>query len=353
MATYVMKRLIMAVVVVAVVVSLSFFMIRLMPGSPVSALEAQLQSEHLSALAIQARVSELYAVTPKGPLWHQYLQYWWSMLHGHLGQSLSNPGVSVVHIIGSAIPWTLLVVGVALVISFGVGVALGAVMATFQSAWFAKVVTFASGLFSAVPSYVAAILLLYVLADIFPVFPTSGAYGVSVTPGVNAAFVISVARHATLPVLATVLVSFGSWALAMKGSAVPVLGSEYVRAAEAHGLSSRRIVQSYVGRNALLPQVTSLGLGIGSLLGGSVFVETLFVYPGLGYYIVQAIDGRDYPLMMGCFLLITICVVVANLCVDLLYPTVDPRVARPTASQRALLDSISPDGDLGVRGSMA
>jgi peptide/nickel transport system permease protein len=120
----------------------------------------------------------------------------------------------------------------------------------------------------------------------------------------------------------------------MKGTAVSVLGAEYVRAAESRGLSPRRVAQSYVGRNSMLPQVTGLALSIGFLFGGSVFIEFYFSYQGLGYQLINAINSRDYSVMMGCFLLITTAVVLANFLVDFVYPAVDPRIARPGATRQ-------------------
>jgi peptide/nickel transport system permease protein len=130
-------------------------------------------------------------------------------------------------------------------------------------------------------------------------------------------------------------VAFGGWALTMKGSVSTILGADYVRASESWGLSRYRVTRSYIGRNAMLPMVTNLGLSLGYMFGGSVFIETFFVYPGLGYYLVQSVNQRDYPVMMGCFLLITIAVVVSNLIVDLIYPLVDPRIMSPGGRRRA------------------
>ena len=115
----------------------------------------------------------------------------------------------------------------------------------------------------------------------------------------------------------------------MKGSAISALGSEYVRAAESWGLGRRRVAKSYVGRNSMLPMVTSLALSLGFIFGGSVFIETYFSYPGIGYYMIVAVNARDYSLMMGCFVLITISVVASNVLVDVLYPLVDPRIVSP------------------------
>jgi peptide/nickel transport system permease protein len=332
---YVVKRLAMAFVIIYFVASLSFFMIRLMPGSPMAALEAQLmQQGGMSPQEILQRVKAVYGLTPNAPLWHQYVQYIWDAARGNLGNSIADPGESVVHIIAGAAPWTILIVGSALVISFVVGVAIGALMAAFKDSVFSKAMTFVVSFLSATPNYLVAIVLLYFLTDIHHYFPISGAYSPDVSVGFNFTFISSAIDHAILPIAAFVITSFGGWALSMKGTAVSVLGAEYVRAAESRGLSPRRVAQSYVGRNSMLPQVTGLALSIGFLFGGSVFIEYYFSYPGLGYQLINAINSRDYSVMMGCFLLITTAVILANFLVDFVYPAVDPRIARPGLARR-------------------
>jgi peptide/nickel transport system permease protein len=195
--------------------------------------------------------------------------------------------------------------------------------------------TFIVSLLSSIPNYLVAIALIYFLTDLHPVFPLGGAYSARVDPGLNFPFINSVIAHAILPIAAYVITGFGGWALTMKGSVTTILGSDYVRAAQSWGLSKRRVTQSYIGRNSLLPMVTSLALSLGYMFGGSVFIETFFTYPGVGYYLVNAVNGRDYSLMMGCFILITIAVVVSNFAVDILYPLVDPRIARVGGPKKA------------------
>lgn len=357
MISYIAKRLVMSAVIIFIVVSLSFFMIRIMPGNPMSALEAQLSAQGgLSSDQIQQKVKAIYGVTPTGPVWQQYLSYVGNVFRGNLGRPITNPGTTVVAVIAQALPWTVLVVAVSLIISFVLGVALGSLMAVARRRWTGKVTTFVVSVFSAIPNYLVAIVLLYLLANVWPIFPNGGPYSVDVTPGANAAFLKSVVWHAILPIAAYVISSFGGWALAMKGSAVSVLGAEYVRAAEARGLSQRRITRSYVGRNSMLPMVTQLAMAAGFMFGGSIFIETYFQYPGVGYYMIQSVNQRDYSLMMGCFLLITISVIVSNLLVDLLYPLIDPRIARPATRKLAPTAEATAAGSVEVQpagGTMA
>jgi peptide/nickel transport system permease protein len=333
---YLAKRLAMAIFTVYVVISLSFFMVRLMPGNAMELIEAQLNQEGgLSPEEIQAKVRAIYGIAPRGPLWQQYLHYIANASRGNLGNSITNPGVSVVSIIAGALPWTVFIISISLLISFVLGLILGTIMATYPKSWFAKLTTGLTSFLSAIPVYLVAIVLLYFFADQHAWFPLDGAYTTGVNPGFNWAFIQSALDHAVLPIASFVIVSFGGWSLLMKGSVVTTLGADYVRAAESWGLSSRRVTQSYIGRNSMLPMVTNLALSVGFLVGGSVFVETYFNYPGIGYYLINAVNSRDYSLMMGCFILITIAVIFANLAVDLTYPLVDPRILSPAASKRA------------------
>ena len=329
MGRYVARRLAVSIAIIYIVISLSFFIVRLMPGSPVSAEESQLATQGMTTQQIDQQVNSIYAVMPRAPLWKQYFDYVGNAFQGNLGRSVLNPGETVVHIIANALPWTIFVVGIALIISFVIGVGLGAVLAALQHTRLVKAITFVVSVLSAIPNYLVAIVLLYLLADLHPIFPTGAAYSVNVTVGLSLAFIGSVIVHGVLPIAAYVITSCASWALAMKGTAVSVLGSEYVRAAEARGLSGRRLTQTYVGRNSMLPQVTQLALSIGFMFGGSIFIESYFSYPGIGDQLYNAVNSRDYSVMTGCFMLITIAVVVANFLVDLLYPLVDPRIARP------------------------
>lgn len=335
MTSYVLKRLGVAAFIIYVVVTLSFFMVRLMPGNAIQYLEDQLEAAGgLSPAEIQAKIQAIYGLEPKSALWRQYFQYIWDALHGNLGTSITDPGMKVTSILAGALPWTVFTVSVALIISFVIGIAIGTVMAAFRSGWIAKLFTMVSSFTSAIPNYVIALVFIYILADQHTVFPAEGAYGIGISVGFSWPFLSSVAYHAILPISTYIFVGFGAWALSMKGSVVTTLGCDYVRAAESWGLSRRRVTQSYIGRNAMLPMVTNLALSVGFFVGASVFVEYYFTYPGVGYYLINSVDSRDYSVMMGCFILITLSVVFANLVVDFIYPLVDPRIVSPAGRRR-------------------
>jgi peptide/nickel transport system permease protein len=336
MASFLAKRVAMALVTIYAVVTLTFFMVRLMPGNAMSYLEAQLaQQGGYTPQQIAAKVQEAYGVLPTGPVWKQYFSYVGNVFRGNFGTSIIDPGKTVFSVIAGALPWTLLIVGLSLLISFAIGAIIGTVIAAYPDSALSKIVTGIVSFLSAIPNYIIALALIYVVADQHHLLPASGSYALTATPGVNFPFIGSVLQHAILPVLSYVIVAFGGWALTMKGSVTTILGADYVRAGEAWGLTRRRVTQSYIGRNAMLPMVTNLALSLGYMFGGSVFIETFFVYPGIGYYLIQSVNQRDYPVMMGCFILITVAVVVSNLIVDLAYPLVDPRIMSPGGAKRA------------------
>jgi peptide/nickel transport system permease protein len=330
---FIAERFFVSLVIVWAVITISFFMIRLMPGNAIQFLYHQLLLERtMSPQQALQQVQALYDVNMKAPVGVQYVDYLGGVLHGNLGTSIVFTGTPVSQILANAIPWTVLSVAVAILISFVLGVGLGTVMAYFRRSRLAAGLTLVMTFLNAVPNYVVALVLLYLLADIHHIFPIGGAYTAGLTPGWNGPFLVSVGEHLVLPVAAYVLTAVGGWALGMKSSVVSTLGEEYITAARARGLGSRRILTSYVARNAILPLVTSLGLSMGFMFGGSVFIETLFNYPGIGYYLIQAVDGRDYTLMMGAFILITVAVVAANWVTDIVIQRLDPR---STATRRA------------------
>jgi peptide/nickel transport system permease protein len=156
--------------------------------------------------------------------------------------------------------------------------------------------------------------------------PISHAFTVGLRPGFSLAYIGSVLNHLILPVTAAVLLTIGGWALGMRNVMVGVLAEDHVTMAEAKGLKQNRVMFRYAARNAMLPSVTGFGIALGAILSGLILIETVFSYPGLGFLLINAVNGRDYPLMQGLFMLITVAVLAANFVVDILYTRLDPRV---------------------------
>jgi peptide/nickel transport system permease protein len=324
---YVLKRLGQSVLTVFVVVSASFGLIRLLPGGPLDYLRAQMIQQggsDLSTAELNRRIAAQTNIRVDEPIWLQYVDYMTSILQGDFGQSIWYE-VPVTSKIGPAIPWTVFLTASALFIAFSVGVSLGAFMAYKEGSSF-DVASTGVGLFlNSTPSYVVALLLIAFLGYRFELFPTGGRYASELTPGFNLPFLASVLYHGALPILSMAVVGFGGWALSMRGNSIRVLGEDYLRVARLRGLSTGRIAIRYVARNAILPMYTGLMIAIGTVFGGAVIIENIFAYPGVGFYLIQAINARDYPLMMGGFILITVAMVIGITIADLTYGWLDPR----------------------------
>ncbi|MBP1449663.1 MAG: ABC transporter permease, partial [Thermoproteus sp.] len=178
----------------------------------------------------------------------------------------------------------------------------------------------------AIPIYIYTVLFVFFFAYQYNIFPISGAYSPNVTPGFNLPFIASVLYHAALPILILFIAGLGHWALAMRGNIISQLGEDYVMYAEARGLPSKWIRSRYVGRNALLPIYTSLIIALGFSFGGSVFVETLTSYPGVGMLLTSALSNGDWALGMGILLVLILAVVLGMAIADFTYSLIDPRV---------------------------
>ncbi|NJN81616.1 MAG: ABC transporter permease [Caldilineaceae bacterium] len=176
------------------------------------------------------------------------------------------------------------------------------------------------------PYYILALILVFVFAYYWPIFPLSGAYSVGIRPSFTFTFLLDALHHAMLPALSILLVSLGWWFLSMRSLIISLKGEDYILNAEAMGIRENRITWGYAFRNALLPQTTGLAIALGHIVGGALITEVIFAYPGVGYQIYNAIKSLDYPLIQGGVLMIIISVAVANFAIDLAYPFIDPRI---------------------------
>lgn len=332
---YAFRRSLKAVLTIWIVVTATFFLVRLMPGSPVEVYIHTLISQYgftYDEAANQA--AALFAFDPDQPLVLQYLDYLRSLVRGDLGQSLVSPGTPVSSILLRYLPWTLFSAGLGLFCSFVLGLSLGMLMAYRRGGVIDHLLTALGSFLQAVPNYLVAIVLIVFLGvqlGWLPVTKMRGAVSPGVQPGLTLTFVADVLYHAALPVLTYVLTTIGSWMLLMKSSTLSTLEEDYVTVARARGLSDGRIMRAYVGRNAVLPLFAQVAIAAGFVVGGSVVIERIFVYEGIGFVLLDAINRRDYPLMQAIFLVITVSVIGANLLADLLYSRLDPRIRRHSA----------------------
>ncbi|NPA05499.1 MAG: ABC transporter permease [Crenarchaeota archaeon] len=332
---WIYRRLIIVFLTIYAAITITFFVVRAMPGDPIDALAQELVWKyHMSYEQARQLAMSIAPFLPKGDILHQYIRYMINFFRGNLGVSISySTGTPVISILAAAIPWTVLVVATALIISFTVGILIGMVMAYKHGSKLDSGLAVLFSITRSIPEYIAAIILLWVFAFELGWFPTRGRYDYwaleALKHGDVFAFVWDVMWHATLPILSWIVVHVGGWALGMRGSTVSVLGEDFVHYAVARGLPSRRIVVTYVGKNAILPLFTSFMLALGFMFGGSVFIEYIFSYQGIGWVLYQAIIERDWFLMMGAFDIIVVAVVIGALLADLLYGFLDPRVRRP------------------------
>ncbi len=327
---YLFRRLLRAFLTIYLVSTFIFFLVRLLPGSPVEVyINQQMTQYGYSYDEASNMARSLYSIDVDQPVLLQYLDYLGNLAQGDLGMSLSSPGTSVAEIIQSRIWWTIFSVGTALVISFVVGCLLGMLMAYRRNTPLDGALSAISSITHSVPNYLLAILIILffgVRLGWVPFTDMRGAISSGQDVEFSLAFFRDIFYHAFLPISVYVLTTIGGWMLLMKSSTISALEEDYVTAARARGVPEWRVLFFYVGRNAILPLFTQLTISIGFVVGGSLLVEPIFTYEGIGQRLFVAIQKRDYPLLQGILLIVTISVVLANLAADLLYSRLDPRI---------------------------
>lgn len=324
---YIIKRIGMFLITVWLGTTIIFIVPRLVPGDPVQAMVGRLMREGADvANAEQLIQSWRDRFGLDQPIMVQYLRYLYNSVTFNSGYSLAFFPTQVDDMIARAIPWTLGLLLAATLIAFVLGNLIGALLAWRGTPRLVRTLLPVSLTFTAIPAFMMGILLLYLFSFSLDLFPYGGAYDRGLTPGLNGDFVVNVLQHAALPAMAVVLVKMGFWALGMRGMMITTDGEDYMILAEAKGLPPWRVFWRYGIRNAILPQVTALGITLGSLAGGFVVVELIFTYPGMGYLLYRAILNTDYTLIQGIVFYVVVGVSLAVLILDLIYPLIDPRI---------------------------
>jgi peptide/nickel transport system permease protein len=303
--------------------TLNFLLPRLMPGNPAEALIAKFHGR-ISELALKP-LEIAFGVNTHASLIQQYFDYLRNTASGNLGTSLSQLPTPVSQIISNALPWTLGLVGVTTLLAFVFGTGIGIVGAWRRGGWLDNVLPPVFVITSAIPFFWIGMLLIVAFSLHGPHLPSNGTFDSTMLPAFNLTFILNLLQHALLPAAAILITSIGLWILTMRNNMVTVLSEDYIKMARAKGLPGRRIMFDYAARNAMLPSLSGLAMSLGFVLGGSVLVEYVFNYPGLGFWLVQAVEGEDYPLMQALFLLITLAVLLAVLLTDVLNAVFDPR----------------------------
>ena len=306
-------------------VTLNFFIPRALPGSPVDAVLAKLALRGPVDPHTREAIEVMLGADNDRSLIQEYFAYLGGLFTGDLGVSVTYFPTPVSAVVGQSLPWTLILVGLATTFTFLLGMVLGTVAGWRRGTWLDSLIP-ATTILQAVPYFWLALLFIYVLSVNLGLFPISGGYDYTlVRPAFDYPFLSNAVYYGFLPALTIVLSSLGGWLLGMRNMMVSTLSEDYILTAEAKGLSPRRVMIMYAARNAMLPSVSGFAISLGFVVSGSIVVETVFSYPGVGFTMLQAVQNNDYSLMQGMFLIITVSVLAANLVVDLLYGVIDPR----------------------------
>jgi len=328
---YIVQRVVAFFLTIFVAATLNFAIPRLTPQDPIAALLGRMTSRGRT-VENGAQMIDMYKKQfgLDKSLPEQYFNYMKNLLlHGDLGYSLSYFPAKAKDIVLRAVPWSLGLLLVANLLAFLIGNLLGALAAWPDLPRLFKYLIYILMPLSSIPYYLIALILVYLLAILVPVFPLSGSLTVGSVRGLNWDTMRDLIIHAALPIMSIALAVVGFWALSMRGSMLMVLGEDYLNYARAKGLRPIRIFHRYAIRNALLPQVTALAIDLGRMVSGAVLVEIIFNYPGVGLVLLNALKTADYFVIQSVVMFVIITVALATLIVDLIYPILDPRIRYP------------------------
>lgn len=314
------KKLFQYVLVLFVAITINFVLPRFAPGDP---LLYFFDESTLKELTAEQKQAVLESVGLGGTLWEQYINYLGGIFTWDFGTSIKH-AQPVIEMIGDRLPWTLTLIAPAMLLSAIFGVMIGA-----YSAWNrgkGRDVTLLTTMltFQAIPGFWIGMLFIAIFAVQLGWFPTYGAVSI-IQDGTTLGFIKDVAWHLVLPIVTLSVATVGSNYLLTRSSMLESLGQDYITMAEAKGVHKNTLIFNHGLRNALLPIYTHFTMNLGTLIGGSVIVETVFSYPGIGRLLYESVVARDFPLMQGVFLMITFGVIAANIFADLTYPLIDPR----------------------------
>lgn len=298
---YIVKRLVLALLTVLVVVTITFFVMHLIPGGP-------FLSEKSVSEQVKAELEAQYGLDQSVPV--QYRNYLKGVLHFDFGPSLKQRGRDVSAIIRDGMRTSVKIGLLSTLIAFILGVIFGSIAALRRNKLVDKIIMVITTAFVSMPSFIMGTLLLLLLSVKFPIFPANGA----------------TAKGMVLPIITLSLYPMAYITRLTRSSMLDVLGQDYIRTAKAKGVSGRGILFGHALRNSLIPVVTYLGPEIAYVVTGSIVVERIFAVPGIGRDFVTSIINRDYTLIMGTTIVLATLIVVMNLVSDILYKIVDPRI---------------------------
>jgi len=318
---FISRRLTFYVVAAWVAITVNFAIPRIMPGNAVDAMLAKYPNlDPNSMKALQAE----FGTHTHGILISQYFSYLGDLAHGNLGLSVNQYPAKVTTIIAQTLPWTLILVGTATIISFVLGTLLGIFSAWRRGGWLDRTLP-AFTFLQATPYFFLALVVIQLFAVSWGLFPFGEGYSLNTAPGWNWTFISSAAYHSFLPALTIVLTSMAGWMLQMRNVMITTIAEDYVLVAQAKGLPTHRVMFTYAARNAILPNLAGFALSLGFVVAGALVMEIVFSYPGIGLTLYNAVTSDDFPLLQGIFLVISFAVLGACLIADIVYFLADPR----------------------------
>jgi peptide/nickel transport system permease protein len=323
---WLLRRLVFYGFAVWVALTLNFLLPRLMPGDPAAGVLQRLSPAQIAANPGIVQTYEALLGGGKSSIGHDYVVYLNRVVHLNFGVSTSNYPAPVSSVIGRTLPYSIFLVGVSFLLAFALGTFVGMVAAWRRGGGFDTVVVPTLMALSAFPAFFTALLGVYFLGIRVHWFPIQHGYDSNLVPGFNWAFLTSALRHSELPILVIVAAYTGGWVLNMRTVMINTIGEDYVAMAQAKGLRDRRVMTRYAGRNAILPPLNGFAAQFASAVGGLVFIEYVFSYPGAGLTLQQAALGNDYPLTQGLLVIFALCVIASSFVMDLLNFVLDPRV---------------------------
>ncbi|QLH83651.1 ABC transporter permease [Halosimplex pelagicum] len=328
---YYIRRFAQAIVTFVVGMFITFALYRLVPGGPVQAIIAdrvqtmQQRGQPVDTQEVAEMAEQLTGINPDTPIpiaFYEWLRD--IILYQDFGESIlfQDP---VFDILFRGMPWSIFLSVYGLLLGFTATIAVGVFMAWHEGTKIDSGLTVFVLVMRSIPYYVAAIVMLSVLAFQWGLFPTGGRAPPAATPGFNVEYMIGIARHATLPILSNFIVGFAGGAIGMRALSVRVIGEDYLRSARLRGLGTNRILTRYLTRNSILPIYTGFMLGIAGMFSSNVITEVIFQYHGVGWFMLEAAVSQDYPLVMAAFVFFSGITVTAILIADLTYGLIDPR----------------------------
>ena len=322
------KRLLQLIAVIFFGVSAMFLVTYLSPIDPVEQVLGRLSARsNLSPEAIAATRLALTEMFGTGqPILNQYWNFWTRLLRGDLGASLMAFPTPAMELVMRGMPWTLGLLLTSTIITFVVGNLMGGLAGYFQNNRFLKLFGIVTMGLQPIPYYIVAFIILIIFGFLWPVLPISGGFAMDVRPGWTPQFILSVLQHSLLPALSLALVGLGGWFIGMRALVSTIVTEDYVTYAELAGVKRSTVVNDYVMRNAVVPQVTALAMVIGGVFSGTIITEQVFNYPGMGSLLVDAVNAGDYSTVLAVCTVSITAVATAIFIVDLLHPLLDPRV---------------------------